>query len=39
LVFGLGALIILVLDLILGDWLVDHVAFWDELMGFYDSVL
>ena len=35
---GLGALIILGLDLILGDWLVDHVAFWDELIGFYDSV-
>ena len=38
-VFGVGSLIILVLDLILGDWLVDHVAFWDELIGFYDSVL
>jgi hypothetical protein len=29
---GLG-LIVLVLDLILGDWLVAHVAFWDELVG------
>jgi hypothetical protein len=34
-VFGLG-LIIFVLDLILGDWFVDHVAFWDEPIGFYD---
>jgi hypothetical protein len=38
-VLGLGALIILVLDLILGDWLLYHVAFWDELISFYDSVL
>jgi hypothetical protein len=38
-VFGVGLLIIFVLDLILGDWLVDHVAFWDELIGFFDSVL
>jgi hypothetical protein len=35
-VFGIGALIILVLDLILGDWLLYHVAFWDELIGFYE---
>jgi hypothetical protein len=32
-VLGLG-FIILVLDLILGDWLVYHVAFWDKLIGF-----
>jgi hypothetical protein len=32
-VVGLAG-IILVLDLILGDWLVYHVAFWDELIGF-----
>jgi hypothetical protein len=38
-VFVIGPLIILVLDLILGDWLVDHVAFWDELISFFDSVL
>jgi hypothetical protein len=38
-VFGLGPIIVLVLDLILGDWLVDHVAFWDELVGFYDFVM
>jgi hypothetical protein len=37
--FGVGALIIVVLDLILGDWLVEQVAFWDELIGFYDAVL
>jgi hypothetical protein len=38
LVFVIGPLIILGLDLILGDWLLDHVAFWDELISFYDSV-
>jgi hypothetical protein len=38
-VFGLPMMIIFGLDLIVGDWLVDHVAFWDELIGFYDSVL
>ena len=37
-VFGVGLMIILVLDLILGDWLIDHVAFWDELIGFYDDL-
>jgi hypothetical protein len=37
-VFGIGALIIFVLDLILGDWLADHVAFWDELIGFFSSI-
>jgi hypothetical protein len=39
LVFVIGPLITLVLELILGDWLADHVAFWDELFGFYESVL
>ena len=38
-VFGLGALIILGLDQIMGDWLLDHVPFWDELIGFFDSVV
>jgi hypothetical protein len=33
------AFIIFVLDLILGNWLVAHVAFWDELIGFSDFVL
>jgi hypothetical protein len=33
LVYGFG-LIILVLDLILGDWLAAHVPFWDELISF-----
>ena len=37
-VFGIGSVIILGLDLILGDWLVAHVPFWDELIGFFDSV-
>jgi hypothetical protein len=35
-VFVIGPIIVLVLDLILGDWLVDHVPFWDELVGFYE---
>jgi hypothetical protein len=34
---GLG-LIVLVLDLILGDWLVAHVAFWDELVGVAENI-
>jgi hypothetical protein len=34
---GLG-LIVLVLDLILGDWLVAHVAFWDELVGVAENL-
>jgi hypothetical protein len=34
-----GPLIVLALDLILDDWLVDHLAFWNDLIGFYDSVL
>jgi hypothetical protein len=38
-VFGIGSVIILGLDLILGDWLVAHVPFWDELISFFDSVL
>jgi hypothetical protein len=37
LVYPVG-LIILVLDLVLGDWLVAHVAFWDELVGFSEGL-
>ena len=33
---GLPVVFIYVLDGIAGDWLTDHVAFWDELIGFYD---
>jgi hypothetical protein len=34
--FGLQVIFILVLDALAGDWLIDHVPFWDELIGFYD---
>lgn len=34
--FGLPVIFILVLDALAGDWLVDHVSYWDELVGFYD---
>ena len=33
---GLPLIFILALDALAGDWLVDHVPFWDELIGFYD---
>ena len=34
--FGLPVIYILVLDGLAGDWLVDQLPFWDELIGFYD---
>jgi hypothetical protein len=33
---GLPVIFILALDALAGDWLVDHVPFWGELIGFYD---
>lgn len=33
---GLPVIFILVLDALAGDWLIDHVSYWDELIGFYD---
>ena len=33
--FGFGIILIFVLDALAGDWLIDHVPFWDELIGFY----
>ena len=33
---GLPLIFILALDALAGDWLVDHVPLWDELIGFYD---
>jgi hypothetical protein len=33
---GLPVIFALVLDALAGDWLIDHVPFWDELIGVYD---
>ena len=35
---GLPAMLILVADELplVGDWLTEHVPFWDEVTGFYD---
>jgi Bacterial PH domain len=39
--FGLPFIFVLVLDAVplTGDWLTDHVPFWDELTDFYDWIL
>jgi hypothetical protein len=34
--FGFGIILIFVLDALAGDWLIEHVPFWDELIGFYE---
>jgi Bacterial PH domain len=34
--FGFGIILIFVLDAMAGDWLIEHVPFWDELIGFYE---
>jgi len=35
-VIGLPAISILVLDALAAGWLIGHLPFWDELIGFYD---